>query len=70
MNVARNMERQVSIYLRNSFIEKNSKFLFNFLAPGGIIESMLCAGQAAKDSCSGDSGDKLYSKFKTKTYKI
>lgn len=21
-------------------------------APGGIIESMLCAGQAAKDSCS------------------
>jgi len=25
-------------------------------APGGIIESMLCAGEAAKDSCSGDSG--------------
>ncbi|XP_030562049.1 serine proteinase stubble [Drosophila novamexicana] len=25
-------------------------------APGGIIESMICAGQAAKDSCSGDSG--------------
>ncbi|XP_058447265.1 putative serine protease 29 [Malaya genurostris] len=28
-------------------------------APGGIIESMLCAGQAAKDSCSGDSGGPL-----------
>lgn len=25
-------------------------------APGGIVESMLCAGQPAKDSCSGDSG--------------
>ncbi|KAH8413554.1 hypothetical protein KR009_012273 [Drosophila setifemur] len=25
-------------------------------APAGIIESMICAGQAAKDSCSGDSG--------------
>ncbi|XP_022220180.2 transmembrane protease serine 9 [Drosophila obscura] len=25
-------------------------------APGGIIDSMICAGQAAKDSCSGDSG--------------
>ncbi|EDV94047.1 GH25095 [Drosophila grimshawi] len=25
-------------------------------APGGIIASMICAGQAAKDSCSGDSG--------------
>lgn len=29
---------------------------FVLLAPGGIIESMICAGQAAKDSCSGDSG--------------
>ncbi|XP_055594263.1 serine protease 44 [Uranotaenia lowii] len=28
-------------------------------APGGIIETMLCAGQAAKDSCSGDSGGPL-----------
>lgn len=28
-------------------------------APGGIIESMLCAGQAARDSCSGDSGGPL-----------
>uniref|UniRef100_A0A1I8NVH0 Phenoloxidase-activating factor 2 n=1 Tax=Stomoxys calcitrans TaxID=35570 RepID=A0A1I8NVH0_STOCA len=25
-------------------------------APAGIIDSMVCAGQAAKDSCSGDSG--------------
>ncbi|XP_037033895.1 proclotting enzyme [Bradysia coprophila] len=28
-------------------------------APGGIVESMLCAGQPAKDSCSGDSGGPL-----------
>ncbi|XP_023304279.1 venom serine protease Bi-VSP [Lucilia cuprina] len=28
-------------------------------APAGIIESMICAGQAAKDSCSGDSGGPL-----------
>lgn len=28
-------------------------------APGGIIESMICAGRAAKDSCSGDSGGPL-----------
>ncbi|CRL01385.1 CLUMA_CG014174, isoform A [Clunio marinus] len=28
-------------------------------APGGIIESMICAGQARKDSCSGDSGGPL-----------
>ncbi|XP_055903581.1 serine proteinase stubble [Eupeodes corollae] len=28
-------------------------------APGGIIDSMLCAGQAARDSCSGDSGGPL-----------
>ncbi|XP_035915660.1 clotting factor B [Anopheles stephensi] len=28
-------------------------------APGGIIDTMLCAGQAAKDSCSGDSGGPL-----------
>jgi secreted trypsin-like serine protease len=28
-------------------------------APGGIIESMLCAGRATKDSCSGDSGGPL-----------
>lgn len=25
-------------------------------APGGIIDSMICAGVSAKDSCSGDSG--------------
>ncbi|XP_046608839.1 transmembrane protease serine 9-like [Neodiprion virginianus] len=28
-------------------------------APGGIIESFLCAGKAAMDSCSGDSGGPL-----------
>lgn len=25
-------------------------------APGGIIDSMICAGKDARDSCSGDSG--------------
>jgi len=28
-------------------------------APGGIVESFLCAGQASRDSCSGDSGGPL-----------
>ncbi|KAF5281452.1 hypothetical protein FQR65_LT14686 [Abscondita terminalis] len=28
-------------------------------APGGIVEHMLCAGQANRDSCSGDSGGPL-----------
>ncbi|XP_044740915.1 proclotting enzyme-like [Chrysoperla carnea] len=28
-------------------------------APGGIVEHMLCAGQASRDSCSGDSGGPL-----------
>lgn len=28
-------------------------------APGGIVEHFLCAGQAARDSCSGDSGGPL-----------
>ncbi|KAJ1523857.1 hypothetical protein ONE63_010413 [Megalurothrips usitatus] len=28
-------------------------------APGGIIDTFLCAGQASRDSCSGDSGGPL-----------
>ncbi|XP_034933737.1 proclotting enzyme-like isoform X2 [Chelonus insularis] len=28
-------------------------------APGGIVDSFLCAGRATKDSCSGDSGGPL-----------
>ncbi|XP_037298546.1 trypsin-1 isoform X2 [Manduca sexta] len=28
-------------------------------APGGIVESMICAGKASMDSCSGDSGGPL-----------
>ncbi|XP_054010459.1 proclotting enzyme-like isoform X2 [Hylaeus anthracinus] len=28
-------------------------------APGGIVDSFLCAGRVAKDSCSGDSGGPL-----------
>lgn len=27
-------------------------------APGGIVDHMICAGQDAQDSCSGDSGGK------------
>lgn len=43
-------------------------------APGGIISSMICAGVAAKDSCSGDSGLIIYNlqgyyRF-TKTFEI
>ncbi|KAK9890287.1 hypothetical protein WA026_010390 [Henosepilachna vigintioctopunctata] len=32
---------------------------YGHAAPGGIVEHMLCAGQAARDSCSGDSGGPL-----------
>ncbi|XP_044765126.1 proclotting enzyme-like [Coccinella septempunctata] len=32
---------------------------YGHAAPGGIVDHMLCAGQAAKDSCSGDSGGPL-----------
>lgn len=28
-------------------------------APGGILESMICAGQDSRDSCNGDSGGPL-----------
>lgn len=35
------------------------KVKYGGAAPGGIIESMLCAGQSQKDSCSGDSGGPL-----------
>ncbi|XP_019871299.1 proclotting enzyme-like [Aethina tumida] len=32
---------------------------YGHAAPGGIVDHMLCAGQASKDSCSGDSGGPL-----------
>ncbi|KAL3289479.1 hypothetical protein HHI36_022902 [Cryptolaemus montrouzieri] len=32
---------------------------YGHAAPGGIVDHMLCAGQAAMDSCSGDSGGPL-----------
>ncbi|XP_050314409.1 proclotting enzyme-like [Anthonomus grandis grandis] len=32
---------------------------YGHAAPGGIVEHMLCAGRANKDSCSGDSGGPL-----------
>ncbi|CAG9759367.1 unnamed protein product [Ceutorhynchus assimilis] len=32
---------------------------YGHAAPGGIVEHMLCAGQANRDSCSGDSGGPL-----------
>ncbi|XP_032685596.1 proclotting enzyme-like [Odontomachus brunneus] len=35
------------------------KLKYGIAAPGGIVDSFLCAGQAAKDSCSGDSGGPL-----------
>ncbi|XP_043462050.1 serine protease 44-like [Leptopilina heterotoma] len=35
------------------------KVKYGAAAPGGIVDSFLCAGQAQKDSCSGDSGGPL-----------
>ncbi|XP_020279968.1 proclotting enzyme-like [Pseudomyrmex gracilis] len=35
------------------------KSKYGAAAPGGIIDSFLCAGRATKDSCSGDSGGPL-----------
>jgi len=35
---------------------KECKDTYGPAAPGGIMDHMLCAGQAGKDSCSGDSG--------------
>ncbi|OAD59342.1 Serine proteinase stubble [Eufriesea mexicana] len=35
------------------------KSKYGAAAPGGIVDSFLCAGRAAKDSCSGDSGGPL-----------
>ncbi|KAG7203100.1 hypothetical protein KM043_010222 [Ampulex compressa] len=35
------------------------KVKYGGAAPGGIVDSFLCAGQAAMDSCSGDSGGPL-----------
>ncbi|KYM97521.1 PREDICTED: proclotting enzyme-like [Cyphomyrmex costatus] len=35
------------------------KLKYGAAAPGGIVDSFLCAGRAAKDSCSGDSGGPL-----------
>ncbi|KAH0819332.1 hypothetical protein MTP99_019164 [Tenebrio molitor] len=38
---------------------RDCKLKYGPAAPGGIVEHMLCAGQAARDSCSGDSGGPL-----------
>ncbi|XP_026822722.1 transmembrane protease serine 9-like [Rhopalosiphum maidis] len=35
------------------------KFKYGAAAPGGIVDHFLCAGKAARDSCSGDSGGPL-----------
>merc|ERR1712165_133536 len=32
------------------------KNIYGSMAPGGITEHMLCAGQKGQDSCMGDSG--------------
>ncbi|XP_044256879.1 proclotting enzyme-like [Tribolium madens] len=38
---------------------RDCKLKYGPAAPGGIVDHMLCAGQAARDSCSGDSGGPL-----------
>ncbi|KAJ8918694.1 hypothetical protein NQ315_015014 [Exocentrus adspersus] len=38
---------------------RDCKLKYGPAAPGGIVEHMLCAGQANRDSCSGDSGGPL-----------
>nr|XP_023020913.1 proclotting enzyme [Leptinotarsa decemlineata] len=38
---------------------RECKVKYGPAAPGGIVEHMLCAGQANRDSCSGDSGGPL-----------
>ncbi|XP_060861183.1 proclotting enzyme-like [Metopolophium dirhodum] len=35
------------------------KYKYGNAAPGGIVDHFLCAGKAARDSCSGDSGGPL-----------
>ncbi|XP_076233544.1 serine proteinase stubble [Calliopsis andreniformis] len=35
------------------------KVKYGAAAPGGIVDSFICAGKATKDSCSGDSGGPL-----------
>lgn len=48
--------QQVTIPIwKNSYCKQK----YGSFAPGGIVESFLCAGQADKDSCSGDSGGPL-----------
>ncbi|XP_060537107.1 proclotting enzyme [Cylas formicarius] len=38
---------------------RDCKLKYGHAAPGGIVDHMICAGQANKDSCSGDSGGPL-----------
>ncbi|XP_030761082.1 proclotting enzyme-like [Sitophilus oryzae] len=38
---------------------RDCKQKYGAAAPGGIVEHMVCAGQANRDSCSGDSGGPL-----------
>ncbi|KAJ8967876.1 hypothetical protein NQ317_016088 [Molorchus minor] len=38
---------------------RDCKLKYGPAAPGGIVDHMLCAGQANRDSCSGDSGGPL-----------
>ncbi|XP_049828950.1 proclotting enzyme-like [Schistocerca gregaria] len=38
---------------------RECKAKYGNAAPGGIVEHFLCAGQAGRDSCSGDSGGPL-----------
>ncbi|XP_072402812.1 uncharacterized protein l(2)k05911 [Diabrotica undecimpunctata] len=48
--------QEVNIPIWNNL---NCKSKYGPAAPGGIVEHMLCAGEANRDSCSGDSGGPL-----------
>ncbi|KAG5893554.1 hypothetical protein JTB14_013638 [Gonioctena quinquepunctata] len=48
--------QEVNIPIWNN---RECKLKYGSAAPGGIVEHMLCAGQANRDSCSGDSGGPL-----------
>ncbi|XP_057657586.1 proclotting enzyme [Diorhabda carinulata] len=48
--------QEVNIPIWNNL---NCKVKYGAAAPGGIVEHMLCAGEANRDSCSGDSGGPL-----------
>ncbi|CAH1989251.1 unnamed protein product [Acanthoscelides obtectus] len=48
--------QEVNIPIWNN---RDCKLKYGPAAPGGIVEHMICAGRANRDSCSGDSGGPL-----------